>query len=82
MAMPTVPMYLQTLNKGQNKNKQDCGIIVKGHPPDLKVKTPFYSLQWFYSGSSDFYPLYVCQAEVFHQWLGEDMKSMRIELKE
>ena len=31
---------------------------------DLKGKTPFYSLQWFYSGYSCFYPLYLCQAEV------------------
>ena len=26
---------------------------------------PFYSLQWFYSRHSGFYPLYLCQAEVF-----------------
>ena len=34
-------------------------------PPDLKRKNPFYSSQWFYSGYSGFYTLYLCQGEVF-----------------
>ena len=62
-------------NKGQNKNIQHCGIIVKGPPPDLKGETPFYSLQWIYSGYSGFYSLYLCQAEVFPPRIGEDMKE-------
>ena len=42
-------------------NKND---IIK-HKNDLwRLLKPLYSLQWFYSRYSSFYPLYSCQAEV------------------
>ena len=42
---------------------------------------PRYSLQWFYSERSGFYPLYLCQAEVFPQYL-VNVSNRRIEWKE